>query len=627
MDDFNLYDFLSDGSDLLGLGDSFLDVLDISQYMDPLVPLNQEPDLDLGMTSEALSFSDVDELQSETPPWDLPGEEEPLGYLSLPLDLNPYKMDIPQAPEDSCVYLPEDYESITPNHTHSRTLSNASASSQEFGTSIKPRPSANAKKRKFEDGLFEFVGIQNPNKKARRRTKLDIERRKEVDQLRKVGACIRCRLTKTRCRIDLPCASCLKVGKSPTLGRALCVRQTLMDVRFTADILGQDRDVSWLKTEITTLYGPKKVLRISPVSFCDQPASDNPRYKANRQWHYTRAGGEDKPWRVAAPLELEIQAFQPRSNLDNDLTGSAIPSLTISDDPELYAIPEKSLPSLETLEVWALNTTRQHRRALVGGFQGAFLSLARRYCECERDLPMKELVWKAVRLSCLHGIWHSGLPQERNSRQEPKRYAPPAVQRQIAIIVSKGIVELEIATLSQLQKTIFDHKGPGKGNMLPIWTCLWLLLLTYRETNEFWSRQDGSGDGLPDLSQHMYDMLVSIYSGLFGPSSPLRLNWLKSDVFDLFGRDTLITERMGALKSEIKATYKEDGRFNHPRDALLRSLILEKEAKCLKSISDPLAVKYIESHMSSPTKAYYDLRHESHTQHLPSGNEPIIFIE
>lgn len=198
MDDFNLYDFLSDGSDLLGLGDSFLDVLDISQYMDPLVPLNQEPDLDLGMTSEGLSFSSVDELQSETPPWDLPGQEGSLDYLSLPLDLNPHPMDIPQALEDPCVFLPEDYGSITPNHTHSRTLSNVSTSSQECGSSTKPKPSANTKKRKFEDGLFEFVGIQDPNKKARRRTKFGTERRKEVDQLRKVGACIRCRLTKTR---------------------------------------------------------------------------------------------------------------------------------------------------------------------------------------------------------------------------------------------------------------------------------------------------------------------------------------------------------------------------------------------------------------------------------------------
>jgi hypothetical protein len=119
------------------------------------------------------------------------------------------------------------------------------------------------------------------------------------------------------------------------------------------------------------------------------------------------------------------------------------------------------------------------------------------------------------------------------------------------VVVTKGIIDLEVDLLAQLQKIIFSSKGPGKNNMLPIWTCMWLLLLTYRDTNQHWCCQSVSKDGLPELSQHMYDMLVSIYSGLFRPSSPFWLNWLKSDILDLFGRDTRIIERMGNLKTEI----------------------------------------------------------------------------
>jgi hypothetical protein len=120
------------------------------------------------------------------------------------------------------------------------------------------------------------------------------------------------------------------------------------------------------------------------------------------------------------------------------------------------------------------------------------------------------------------------------------------------LIVTKGIVDLEVDVLAQFQKTVFSGKGPGKNNMLAIWTCLWLLLLTYRDANEYWDCQRVSKDGLPELSQHMYDMLVSIYSGLFRPSSPLWLNWLKGDILDMFGRDTRIIERMGNLKAEMR---------------------------------------------------------------------------
>ena len=168
-----------------------------------------------------------------------------------------------------------------------------------------------------------------------------------------------------------------------------------------------------------------------------------------------------------------------------------------------------------------------------------------------------------MRLSCLHGIWRSQLPQPRSSRNEPGRYASTAVSVQVGLIVMNGIVDLEAQVLSQLQNLIFSTKGPGKDNMLPIWTCLWLLLLTYRDLNKHWCSRKVSTDGLPELSQHMYDMLVSIYSGLFRPSSPLWLNWLKTDVFDLFGRDYRVIERMGNLKTEMKFCCKSFRNFQH----------------------------------------------------------------
>jgi hypothetical protein len=79
---------------------------------------------------------------------------------------------------------------------------------------------------------------------------------------------------------------------------------------------------------------------------------------------------------------------------------------------------------------------------------------------------------KVIRLTCLHGIWHSDLPRPRDSRQEYHQYASNAVHRQLSVIAAQGIVDAEVEVLSLLQKYIFGKKGPGRRNMLPIWTSL-----------------------------------------------------------------------------------------------------------------------------------------------------------
>jgi hypothetical protein len=157
---------------------------------------------------------------------------------------------------------------------------------------------------------------------------------------------------------------------------------------------------------------------------------------------------------------------------------------------------------------------------------------------------------KAVQLSCLHAIWCSALPQLRRTSQEPRRYLSRAVHQQIGVIVSEGIETLEYDILNQLEELIFHRKGPGKENLLPIWTCLWLLMLTYRRTVVRWPSERW-GDGMLALAQHMYEMLISIYSALFKPSSPLWLNFLKDEVFELFGRDLRVVERLGTIKTEM----------------------------------------------------------------------------
>jgi hypothetical protein len=171
---------------------------------------------------------------------------------------------------------------------------------------------------------------------------------------------------------------------------------------------------------------------------------------------------------------------------------------------------------------------------------------------------------KMIRLSCLHAVWCLALPQPRTSREQPYQYASKVVHTQIKVIAARGIVDLEVEILSELQKLIFSSKGPGKLNLLPIWTCLWLLILTYRRTLQNVGSKNNKDSGF-SLAQHMYNMFVSIYSGLFRPSSPMWLNWLKDEVFELFGKDYRITGCIGVLKTELDYICSSRASLTLPR--------------------------------------------------------------
>jgi hypothetical protein len=123
----------------------------------------------------------------------------------------------------------------------------------------------------------------------------------------------------------------------------------------------------------------------------------------------------------------------------------------------------------------------------------------------------------------------------------------------------------------------------------------------YREIMDSWCPEKQEHE-CPQLARQVYDMLVSIRSGLFGTSSPLRLSWLVDDIFVLFGRDFAVMESMETLKTEfalfgrtlmvpssrsmkkhllMQGTDKFQG-HRHKKDAL----IFEHEMKGMKRPSD-----------------------------------------
>jgi hypothetical protein len=97
---------------------------------------------------------------------------------------------------------------VVPNVTitpQSGSVSSESSSTalpplQTSSTEIHPASSVSLRKpekRRFEEYLSEFVGTEPMNKTTKGRKQLSSEARKKAYQVRKAGACIRCRLMKT----------------------------------------------------------------------------------------------------------------------------------------------------------------------------------------------------------------------------------------------------------------------------------------------------------------------------------------------------------------------------------------------------------------------------------------------
>ncbi|KAI0202336.1 hypothetical protein F4808DRAFT_72405 [Astrocystis sublimbata] len=79
-------------------------------------------------------------------------------------------------------------------------------------------------------GGYRMVTLNSPNGSRHRhsRAKFDKDRRMEVQEVRRIGACIRCRILRKVCSKGTPCDTCKKV-LSPRVWRTGCVRTKLSE--------------------------------------------------------------------------------------------------------------------------------------------------------------------------------------------------------------------------------------------------------------------------------------------------------------------------------------------------------------------------------------------------------------
>jgi hypothetical protein len=107
-------------------------------------------------------------------------------------------------------------------------------------------------------------------------------------------------------------------------------------------------------------------------------------------------------------------------------------------------------------------------------------------------LPQRELLDSSVKILKLLHCWRSGKIVPSNSDDPSEYWAPKAVSSQLLVVIKKGIRAEEMFVLKQLEKLMYGGSGPGQHNMIPLWACLWCLILTYRDCMAVYKKFKGA---------------------------------------------------------------------------------------------------------------------------------------
>lgn len=92
-----------------------------------------------------------------------------------------------------------------------------------------------------------------------------------------------------------------------------------------------------------------------------------------------------------------------------------------------------------------------------------------------------DLLSSSIKLLKLVRCWRCTYYDLSNSDDDNSVLASKAVKNQILLVLKEGMETEERLILKALHKLLYGAKGPGENNMIPLWACMWSLILTYRD--------------------------------------------------------------------------------------------------------------------------------------------------
>ncbi|KAF4123408.1 hypothetical protein GMORB2_6109 [Geosmithia morbida] len=325
--------------------------------------------------------------------------------------------------DDQWTY-PQAYSSDSPASTQHRIIHHDVAAVPSQAANRGPQPGGPA-----------AIGSQVAGNKRPRQ----LENPDQTADVRKSGACLPCRISKTRCHENGVCPACRKAF--PDHSHMVCGRKSLVEL-WPAIKKGEDFWASSRAKEAPFLTQTPRVFtgKPKPISVFFSRETESPALSAYVQPYRWQDEDEDS--------QLEKAAF-------------------CRDYP----------PKHEELQKWVENRI-QHERG--SEFPQVLQRFLMAYSREGSGLPKHRLVQKVHQMSCFFRIWKTPSFWCRDPTGKIASL-PISVQAQLRAIALRGISSVEHDVLKELDGLTTPSHQPGPDDKLAVWASMWQLILIYRE--------------------------------------------------------------------------------------------------------------------------------------------------
>ncbi|KAN0116972.1 hypothetical protein V8E51_002949 [Hyaloscypha variabilis] len=419
---------------------------------------------------------------------------------------------------------------------------------------------AQTTKRKY---FTAFSASSGDEVRQHTRRKFSEEQKKVVALNRMMGVCLHCRLRKVACDDGIPCNRCIKRAGSISSGQEICMRRGLVETRFDhIDLL-----------RIAIVESKVKDFSSTPAP---QPVG----------WGYIGFPANADTYCSEAYIKVPLIDFEPfgfqRTREILSVNYYRKSCLWVRNTSQ--AIFPGAAPTADRL-LQAYLISRENCLLESSPFSRlwkASRDFAEKYCDTPSELPLKGLLSKSLKLQRLFHLSRA-LPSIKSSPSgKDSELVSNFMWLQLRLPICIAIKETEAYVLAEADKLMNNKIGIGRENPLAAWAVLWILIFAYKEHMIFRKGccDDFESETIYSLSQHLYNMLTSMYAALYKTTSPLTLDWRSKEVAAMLGNDADLITLFCNIKTEM-FWFQSHKHELFPEDTLFRTLIVENENKLL----------------------------------------------
>ncbi|KAL2756789.1 hypothetical protein ACRALDRAFT_1080905 [Sodiomyces alcalophilus JCM 7366] len=360
----------------------------------------------------------------------------------------------------------------------------------------------------------------------------------ETAQIRRLGACIKCRIEKLKCSDGGVCPSCQSKFGSP-LCQHTCLRKTLAEtarhatqIRYTGLRYAEEQNL--LKTKWAFGDDATEVV----LSFFDTPLDCPVLPTVFRQCH------------------------------------------THAANSEVIAFHRDWVPSYPSLIKWAERQILFERDVgYTAGFEGSIELFVMGYAKASATstLPQARLMVKIHEMRCMYRIWRAGTLFWQHRQSPHYLPLPPLIQAELRQIVRQALESSERDILSDLDKFL-KPSGISVNDRAPLWAGLWQLIFIFKDLVGYFTAYKAA-------TEELLIAVLAFYGSHYRQASNLRVELRCLDPAHI---PNPATRR--ELAELFKRAYLDRAPFHeyvqnssHELEQLLKVLVVDHEVKRLSN--------------------------------------------